>query len=89
MSIFLDDIISSERGLGHDDLSKNGVGTDCLPEDVIMRFDRKGSQSIELVLRAILRTRLLFVVRRKEDFIEALGRGCTEGLDEIKLNNEP
>ena len=24
-------------------------------------------------------------MRRKEDFIEALGRGCTEGLDELKL----
>ena len=58
MSIFFDGMHflsvmhSSERGCGHD-LSKNGVGTDCLPEDVIMRFDRKGSQSIELVLRAI------------------------------------
>ena len=43
MSIFLDDMHSrtgmhsSERGLGHDDLSKNGVGIDCLPEDVIMK----------------------------------------------------
>ena len=27
---------SSERGFGHD-LIKNGVGIDCLPEDVIMK----------------------------------------------------
>lgn len=38
--MILEDMDSSVIGLGHD-LIKNGVGIDCLPEDVIMKELRR------------------------------------------------